>query len=112
MDPNPKGLQRITEMLLLQLDKMQDAAQLGRLVKCVMDAPPITYGYGIFVTLLILRLLFIYTNTKCQYLPSLMCARFFPQRHYLRMKWMRCSILMTRERERIYGKEVSANNSY
>ena len=89
-----EGLDRIVQMMLQQLDRLQKAAQFDQIVACFADAPPTDYSYNVFCFALVLRFICVYTRIKLPFLPSMVCAKFFPERHHLRAKYFRASVLM------------------
>jgi hypothetical protein len=54
----------IGQILLEQLDSLQQAAGLGRMIACARRTPPIDYTYDIFILALLLRLLYIFGQIK------------------------------------------------
>ena len=89
-----QGLERIIQMVLRQLDRLQSAAQLDRIVACVTDPPAIDYNYTVYYLAMMLRLIFIIMKMKYPYFASSICDEFFPVRCNLRAKYLRASTLI------------------
>ena len=95
-----KGMHYIGQILLEQLDRLQQAAGLGRMIACARRAPPINYTYEIFILALVMRLFFIFTQIKLAWLPSMICARYNELRHKQRMRCLKARTLLRRENYR------------
>ena len=95
--PDLKGMAMIGQMVVEQLDKLQQAAGLGRMVACARRAPPITYGYNVFLLTFIMRIAYLYAKVKLSWLPSMMCARYNEHRHNQRMRCLKARTLLVRQ---------------
>jgi hypothetical protein len=95
-----KGMHYIGQILLEQLDRLQQAAGLGRMIACARRAPPIDYTYEIFILALVMRLYFIFAQIKLAWLPSMICARYNERRHQQRMRCLKAKTLLRREEYR------------
>ena len=82
------------QMMLQQLDRLQSAAQLDRIVACAVNPPAIDYNYTVYYLAVILRLIFVCFRTKLPHYASTVCDQFFPVRCYLRAKYLRASRLL------------------
>ncbi|KZS05221.1 uncharacterized protein LOC116923796 [Daphnia magna] len=92
-----KGIHYIGQILLEQLDSLQQAAGLGRMVACARRAPPIDYTYEVFALALLLRLYYLFTQIKLAWLPSMICARYNQKRHKQRMRSLKAKTLLRRD---------------
>lgn len=95
--PYAKGMQYIGQIILEQLDRLQQAAGLGRMVACARRAPPIDYSYEIYVVALFFRLYYLFSQIKLAWLPSMICARYNRLRHKQRMRCLKARTLLHRE---------------
>ncbi len=95
--PNPTGMALINQMMAEQLDKLQQAAGLGRLAACARRAPPLGYGYEVLLLSVIMRIVYLYGRVKLNWIPSIMCARYNEHRHNQRMRCLKARILLERE---------------
>ena len=93
-ESNLTGVEWIGQTIVQQLEKLQEALGLFRLIICIRPVPPINYSYKVFISAMIQRILYISVQTKFSFLPSFICARFYSQRHRLRMSQIRTKILM------------------
>lgn len=91
---NLVGVAWIGQMVAKQLENLQDAIGLGRLLDCIHTAPPVNYTYNIFILAMLQRALYILVENNWRCLPSLICARFYRQQHHFRMKCLRSRILL------------------
>lgn len=82
------------QMMLQQLDRLQSAAQLDRIVACVVDPPVIDYNYTVYYLVGVLRLIFVGFRMKLPHYASMICGEFFPDRRHLRAKHLRATVLM------------------
>ncbi len=92
-----KGMHYIGQILLEQLDRLQQAAGLGRMIACARRAPPIDYTYEIFILALLIRLFYIFAQIKLAWIPSMVCARYNEMRHKQRMRCLKARTLLRRE---------------
>ena len=92
-----KGMHYIGQILLEQLDRLQQAAGLGRMIACARRAPEIDYTYEIFILALLMRLYYIFAQIKLAWLPSIICARYNQHRHKLRLRFLKSRTLLQRE---------------
>jgi hypothetical protein len=92
-----KGMHYIGQILLEQLDSLQQAAGLGRMMACARRAPPIDYTYEIFILALLMRLFYIFSQIKLAWIPSMICARYNEMRHKQRMRCLKARTLLRRE---------------
>jgi len=95
--PDLTGMAQITQMMTEQLDKLQQASGLGRMVACARRAPPIEYGYELFLLTFIMRIVYLYARVKLSWLSSMMCARYNEHRHNQRMRCLKARTLLLRE---------------
>ena len=79
--PNPTGMALINQMMAEQLEKLQQAAGLGRLAACARRAPPLGYGYEVLLLGVIMRIVYLYGRVKLSWIRSMMCARYNEHRH-------------------------------
>ena len=95
--PDLTGMAVIGQMMVEQLDKLQQAAGLGRMVACARRAPPIEYGYEVFLLTFIMRIVYLYGRVKLSWLSSMICARYNEHRHNQRMRCLKARTLLVRE---------------
>ena len=81
-----EGIQWIAQMIAQKLDVLQQAAGLGRLTACLHPTPEAHYSFSVFIIALIQRTVYLYVKTKWACLPGMICARFYRERHELRMR--------------------------
>ena len=96
-EENVRGMRWIGQMLVEKLDNLQQAAGLGRMVACSQRAPPIDYGYEVFVAALFVRLFYIFVQLKWCWMPSMMCGRYNRPRHKQRMRCRKAKTLFRRD---------------
>lgn len=96
-EPDVRGMRYIGQLIVEQLDRLQQAAGLGRMVACARRAPPIDYTYEIFVIALFMRLYYLLSQIKFAWIPSMICARYNKNRHLQRMRCLKAKTLMSRE---------------
>lgn len=94
---NATGFQRFGAFMADQLDQLQHAVGLGRMVACARRPPPITYGYSIFALCFFWRLVWLYSSAKLAWLPSMMCARYYRHRHRQRLRALKARTLLARK---------------
>jgi hypothetical protein len=87
------GVGFIGDTIAQQLKKLQEAIGFRRLISCIGPVPPIAYSYNIFFIALGQRALYILAQTQWRYLPSFICARFYRQRHNLRVSYLKVKIM-------------------
>ena len=88
------GIRWIGEMIWQQLDSLQQAAGLGRLMACVHPPPAADYSYGVFILALCHRLVYVYVSANWRCLPALICGRFYHHRQKLRLRQLKVKALL------------------
>lgn len=89
-----EGLQWIGQLISQQLSSFQQAAGIARLTDCLHLPPSADYSHGLFFVAWCYRLAYSYANARWRCLPAMICARFYRQRHDLRMRQLKIKYSM------------------
>jgi hypothetical protein len=80
------GIQRFGQMLADKLDEIQQSAGVARIFGCIERTVPILYDYPLLIWCIFWYVIvYQYARIKLKWLPSMIMAEYYPERHE---EWM------------------------
>lgn len=95
-----EGIEWIERLFSQQLQTLNNAIGLSRLVKCVKPPLPIRYSYSMYYLTIAQRLVTVVMRVKYPHVAAMICGKFFGRRHRIRMRYLRA-----RASYQVQGKE-------
>ena len=92
------GIQRFGQMLADKLDEIQQSAGVARIFACIQKTVPIDYDYKLIIWCIFWYVIvYQYARIKLKWLPSMIMAEYYPERHDERMEYLAKTTLAKRD---------------